>query len=156
MIGVTDRRQYRALQEEITALEAELDRLETEAWNSWTRSETSGRGCRRRRRDERDRQTAAETAELAEMAAETAQAQAADEEIAGEIERLIGHAAGADGRHVARLRAQYDRAVVRVQDGACGGCFGQLPAQQGIDAAQGRAAGPLPVLRPYVVRKSWK
>lgn len=155
VIGVKDRRQYRALQDEIRSLENELETLETAGLelleSSETREEDAGQA-----RDELDRQTDRGDQEISEMAAETTRAKAAEEEIVQEIERLIGIMPQAEGRHVARLRGQYDRAVVRVKSGACGGCFAQLPVQVGLDAVQGRALVRCSSCARYVVRKSWK
>lgn len=155
VIGVSDRRQYQALQNEIKALETEMDRLETEAIGLL--DEVGGTDQHLdRAKDERDSQAAKGSAERTKMGAETVQAQAAELEITAEIERLIGMLPAQISRHVVRLRKQYSQAVVRIQDGACGGCFGLLPAQQGIDAAQGRALVQCSSCARFVVRKPWK
>jgi len=155
VIGVTDRRQYNALKDEIRSLEAQLERLETTGLElleaSDLKEDNAGQA-----RDDLDRQHDRGSEEIARMEAESAKAKAAEEEIVQEIERLIGTMPPAEGRHVARLRGQYDRAVVRVESGACGGCFGQLPIQVGLDAKQGRALVRCSSCARYVVRKSWK
>jgi len=155
VVGVTDRRQYRALQTEIKALETELDRLETEAIELM---DDIGRKDRQtdQASGQRDTQADRGSAELAKMGEETAKAQAAEKEIVGEIERLTAMMPDPVKRQVARLHTQHARAVVRVQDGACGGCFGRLPTQQGIDAAQGHALVRCASCARFVVRKSWK
>jgi len=153
--SVTDRRQYQALQNEIRALENELDNLETEAIELM-----DDVGSKDRQTDqsssERDAQADRGSAELAKMGEETAKAQAAEKEIVGEIERLTGMMPDMVARQVARLHTQHSRAVVRIQDGTCGGCFGRLPTQQGIDAEQGRALVRCASCARFVVRKSWK
>ncbi len=155
VIGISDRRQYKALQKEIRALEMEMDRLETEAIGLL--EETDGQDQHLgQAEDERDSQAAKGSVERSKMGAETAQARAAEVEISGEIERLVGMLPARISRHVVRLRNQYPQAVVRVQDGTCGGCFSLLPAQQGIDAAQGRALVQCSSCARYVVRKPWK
>jgi predicted nucleic acid-binding Zn-ribbon protein len=155
VIGISDRRQYQALQNEIRALETELDRLETQAIELM---EDVGRKDRQTRQADRERDTQADrgSAELARMDKETVQAQAAEEEILGQIARLMSMLPDPVARHLARLRTQHSRSVVRVQDGACGGCFSLLPTQQGIDAARGHALVRCNSCSRYVVRKSWK
>jgi predicted nucleic acid-binding Zn-ribbon protein len=153
--GVTDKRQYRALKSEIKALEKELDHLETQAIELMDDVGLKGQQTDQAR-GQRDAQADRGSAELARMDEETAKAQAAEKEIVGEIERLTAMMPEAVKRQVARLHTQHARAVVRVQDGACGGCFGRLPTQQGIDAAQGRALVRCASCARFVVRKSWK
>ena len=153
--GITDRRQYKALQAEIKVLASTLDRLETEAIELMDNV-----GHRERQTDraqgDRDSQADRGSAELTRMDEETVRAGAAELEIAGEIERLTGLLPDKIARHVTRLRAQYPQAVVRVQAGVCGGCFSLLPAQQGIDAEQGRALVRCSSCARYVVHKSWQ
>ena len=155
VIGISDRRQYQALQAEIKVLESALDRLETEAIelmdNIGRREQKAGQA-----KGERDSQADRGSAELTRMGEETVRARAAELEIAGEIERLTGLLPDKIARHVIRLRAQYSQAVVRVQAGACGGCFSILPAQQGIDAEQGKALVRCSSCARYVVHKSWQ
>jgi predicted nucleic acid-binding Zn-ribbon protein len=155
VIGISDRRQYKALQAEIKALETEMDSLETEAIELMDdvrrRDRQTGQA-----KDERDSQSDRGSAELARMDEETVRARAAEQEIVGEIERLTGLLPGKIARHVIRLRTQYPQAVVRVQAGTCGGCSSLLPAQQGIDAEQGRALVRCSSCARYVVHKSWQ
>jgi predicted nucleic acid-binding Zn-ribbon protein len=155
VIGITDRRQYQALQKEIRSLEMELDRLETRAIELM---EDVGRKDGQIRQADREREVQAErgAAELARMDQETVQARAAEEEILAQIARLMSMLPDSIARHLVRLRTQHSRSVVRVQDGACGGCFSRLPTQQGIDAAKGHALVRCNSCSRYVVRKSWK
>jgi predicted nucleic acid-binding Zn-ribbon protein len=155
IIGVSDRRQYKAMQTEIRTLEAELEKLETAGLEILESSEQSDESAEEARVD-LDRQAIRGAEEIARMEAETVKARAAEEEITEEIERLVAIMPQAEARHVARLREQYGRAAVRVQGGACGGCFGQLPVQVGIDAEQGRSLVRCASCARYVVRKSYK
>lgn len=153
--AVGDPRQYRALQDEIGNLEAELDRLETsglELLDDVRRKDTAAGEARR----DRDAQESRGTEELDQMRREMEMARAAEEEIVQEIDRLTGLLPDVESRHVKRLMANLPQAVVRVQSGACGGCFSQLPAQQAIDAEQGKALVRCGSCSRYVVRKSWK
>jgi len=154
VIGVSDGRQYQALQNEIKALETELDRLETRAIELMENVGHQDRQTDQAGR-ERDNQADRGSAELARMDQETVQARAAEQEIVEQISRLMSMLPEPVARHVTRLRTQHSRAVVRVQDGACGGCFGLLPTQQGIDAEKGRALIRCASCSRFVVRKSW-
>jgi predicted nucleic acid-binding Zn-ribbon protein len=57
--------------------------------------------------------------------------------------------------HLGRLREQYDQAVVRVEGRSCAGCGGQMPQQQAIDAARGKALVRCPSCARFVVRMSY-
>lgn len=153
--AVRDSRQLAALETEIQGLAAELDRLETAglALLDEVRRMDGDAGQARR---ERDAQETRGSTEIDKMAGEAAMARAAEEEIVQEIDRLVGLLPISEGRHVKRLMAQLPQAVVRVQSGACGGCFSQLPVQQGLDAKQGRALVRCASCTRYVVRKSYK
>lgn len=154
-IGITDRRQYKALRTEIRTLETELDRLETQ-----TIELMDDVGDQDRQADvakgDRDSQMDRGSEEIVRMDEETVKARAAEQEIVSEIERLTGLLPDRIARHVIRLRTQYPQAVVRVQAGACGGCFGVFPTQQGIDAEQGKALVKCPSCARFVVHKSWQ
>jgi predicted nucleic acid-binding Zn-ribbon protein len=153
--GVSDSRQLAALESEIQGLAAELDRLETSGLallDEVGRMDDDAGDARR----ECDAQETRGSAEMEEMTREVEMAGAAEEEIVQEIDRLIGLLPIREGRHVKRLMAQLPQAVVRVQSGACGGCFGQLPVQKGLDAKQGRALVRCASCTRYVVRKSYK
>jgi predicted nucleic acid-binding Zn-ribbon protein len=152
---VQDKRQYQAVQDEIKSLEAELERLETAGLELLDSSDRKDGDVEQAQVD-LNLQSGRGDEEMTQMATESSKANAAEEEIVQEIDRLIGMMPQAEGRHVARLRGQYDQAVVRVENGACGGCFGQFPVQVGIDAAQGRALVRCSSCARFVVRKSWK
>ena len=153
--GAADSRQRQALVHEIKSLEEELDRLETVglALVDEVRQKDGDAGQALQEREAQDLRGAEE---LQRMQQETARAKAAEAEIVQEIERLVGLLPDNVGRHVGRLRSQYSQAVVRVQSGACGGCFSQLPVQQGLDAAKGRALVRCASCARYIVRQDWK
>ena len=155
VIGISDRRQYKALQTEIRALESELDRLETQAIELMDDVGDQDRQTGEAK-GEREAQVDRGTKEIGRMDEETARAKAAEQEIVSEIERLTGLLPDRISRHVVRLRTQYPQAVVRVQAGACGGCFSVFPAQQGLDAEQGKALVKCPSCARFVVHKSWQ
>ncbi len=155
VIGITDRRQYKALQTEIRALESEMDRLETQAIELMDDVGDKDRQTGQAK-GERDAQVDRGSREIVRMDGETTRAKAAEQEIVSEIDRLTGLLPDRIGRHVVRLRTQYPQAVVRVQAGACGGCFSVFPAQQGIDAETGKALVKCPSCARFVVHKSWQ
>ena len=95
-------------------------------------------------------------AEITRLAGEAGEAAAACEKLASELERLLHMLPEAAKRHVQRLRKNGGPAVVRVQGGACGGCFGQLPVQQGIDAEKGRTLVRCAGCARYVVHRPWR
>ena len=152
--GVSDSRQLLALQAEIKNLAKELDRLETFglALLDDVRRKDGAAGTARR---ERDAQESCGTEEMEKMAGEMRLARAAEQEILLEIERLTGLLPDRESRHVKRLMSQLPPAVVRVQSGACGGCFSQLPVQKALDAEQGKALVRCGSCARYVVRKAW-
>ncbi|MCK9996344.1 MAG: hypothetical protein KAH56_08710 [Candidatus Krumholzibacteria bacterium] len=155
VIGITDRRQYKALQTEITALETELDHLETQAIELM--DDVGDKDLQTdQAKGDRDAQVDRGSKEIVRMDEETVRARAAEQEIVSEIERLTGLLPDRIARHVIRLRSQYPQAVVRVQAGACGGCFSVFPAQQGLDAQQGKALVQCPACARFVVHKSWQ
>lgn len=152
---LTEPRQIEALQGEIQSLEGEIDRLETmglELLDEVRRmaGDTGQALAQREVQEERG------SAEIQKMVAESKLARAAEEELVSEIERLTSLLPENVRRHVGRLQAQYGQAVVRVQSGACGGCYGQLPLQQGIDAEQGKTLVRCASCARFIVRKSWK
>jgi len=153
--GLSDLRQYEALQAEIKSLEDELDGLENrglELLDEVRRMEDDS-GQARRDRDVRGERGAGE---MEKMRRETRMARAAEEELIRQIDRLTGMLPDSEGRHVKRLMSHLPQAVVRVQSGACGGCFSQLPVQKALDAEQGRALVRCGSCARYIVHKSWK
>lgn len=155
IVGISDRRQYRALQEEIAALEGRLDRLETEAIELLESSDVRARQAVDSA-DARDRQEDESRQELAELSRNRSQANAAETEILAEIERLQKMLPVKEGRLVERLRRSLPQAVVHISNGACGGCFGQLPPQQAIAADQAKAVVICPSCARFVVHRPWR
>jgi len=149
LIGVTDRRQFKALQVEIGGLERRLDDLETAALEFLEEPSAGTAPLSVAATEDR-------SAEIKQIEAAQEKAALAEEEITGEIDRLVAMVPASHGGHLKRLRGQYSRSVVRVADRACGGCGGQLPQQQALDAAGGKAAVRCPSCARYVVRQSYK
>lgn len=154
VVGCCDSRQYQAFQLEIAGLEQKLNRLEDEALALLAEVEQAGAGRAAAKRDQA-RQADQGQSEISEMAAEARQATAARDELVVELADRIQLLPVVIRRHVLRLREHGDRAVVRVEGGACGGCFGQLPAQLGIDADKGRAVVRCAGCACYVVHRDW-
>lgn len=155
IIGISDRRQYQALKSETEGLTAEYDRLETRALELLGELEQTGEQVRTAK-DDRQQQAERGLDERKRLNEEAGRAAAAAAEIEEEILRLQGLLPEALARHHLRLRKQYPTAVVRVQNGACGGCFGQLPPQQAIDAAKGKNLVRCSSCARFVVHPSWK
>ncbi|MCP4574296.1 MAG: hypothetical protein GY838_18195 [bacterium] len=154
LVGLVDRRQHRALSEEITALERRLDRLESEAYElldeADERSDEVAEAKQGGRRAE-DRRTAA----AAGAAAAGDRVDALEHESAVEIARLLDLLPPDVARHVKRLQTRGGRAVVRLEGGACGGCFALLPPQQAIAVDKGRLLVRCASCSCYVVHKPW-
>lgn len=155
IIGISDRRQFRALQAEIAGLQQKLSELEDEALALLTAAETATKG-----RDEvlaeSDAQCVRGTEEIERLDGESARAVAAAGALAEKIAHCVGMLPPEIRRRVERLRQNGGPAVVTVQSGACGGCFGQLPAQQAIDADKGRALVRCPGCARFVVHQAWR
>ncbi|MFN2370776.1 MAG: zinc ribbon domain-containing protein [Candidatus Krumholzibacteriia bacterium] len=154
-VGVADRRQHRALAEEIAQLEARIDQLENEAIAGLDEASTRRSAAEAARSDEADL-AARDLAAHADLAAGVARAEAALAEIRAELERLQRMLPPDVARHVARLRGRDGHAVAWVEQGACTGCFAQLPPQDGIAADQGRRLVKCASCARYVVRKPWR
>ncbi len=155
LVGLVDRRQHRALGEEITALERRRDRLEDEAYELLDEAEVHSGEVAEARQDgsrAQDRRSVAE----AELAAAHDRVDATEHEAATEIARLVDLLPADVARHVGRLRSRGDRAVVWLQDGACGGCFGLLPPQQAIAVDKGRILVRCASCSRYVVHRPWR
>ncbi len=153
--AVSDSRQLLALQVEIKNLEEELDRLETVGLDLLDDVRRRGGDAGTARR-ERDAQEVRGSEEMDKMAREMEMARAAAQEILQEIERLSGLLPESESRHFKRLMSKRPPAVARVQSGACGGCFAQLPVQRALDAEQGKALVRCGSCARYIVHKSWK
>jgi predicted nucleic acid-binding Zn-ribbon protein len=155
IIGVSDRRQYRALQTEIAGLRQKLSDLEDEALALLNSTETASAGRAEALRD-RDAQSARGGEEIVRLDGEAERASAAATELAAKIARCVQMLPAEIRRQVVRLQQNGGPAAVRVQSGACGGCFGQLPAQQAIDADKGRALVKCASCARFVVHQTWR
>ena len=152
-VGLTDRRQHWALGEEIAALQRKLEDLELAALAALEAGDAGEKEAGEARR-EAERVSARMPAPDPEADRRT---EAATLELEQEIERLVGMLPPDIGRHVARLRQRGDRAVAWVDEGGvCTGCFGQLPAQQGIAANKGRVLVRCTTCSRYVVHRPWR
>ncbi len=155
LIGVTDRRQHQALLREIASLEQRREDLEEAAIASLDSSDQAQRQASRAR---------SEQAQQADAGA--ARAQASQKEAAAmserlghidtDLQRLLGMLPPVERKHVERLMDRLDRAVVGLKDGACTGCFNQLPQQEAINVERGRTVMRCPSCRRFLVRRSWK
>lgn len=152
LVGVTDRRQHRALLEEIAALERRIGKLEMAGLEAIVSADV-----------------AQETSDQAGRDAEHAGRRAPDEdpdgdcrrdeavaELEAEIVRLTGLLPPDAGGHVQRLRRRGDRAVAWGDKGTCTGCFSQMPPQHGIAVECGRQAIRCASCARYVVHRPWR
>jgi len=154
IIGITDRRQHQAMLREIGSLEQKLVRLEDEAMGLLEAVEAAAEVRNETEAERRVQKDRGQT-EIDRMDGETGQAAAAQAELEADMDRLLAMLPEAVKRHVQRLRQKNGRSVVHVQNGACGGCFGQLPAQQALDADKGRVLVRCAGCACYVVHRAW-
>ena len=153
--GLADVRQVAAIEQEITVLKEQLDAHETRALELLDELGAGSRVAADARR-ECDEQDERRRRQQLEMRAKSLQAAAAEEELVGEIERVVALLPDPVARHVRRLRQGRERSVVYVESGACGGCFAQLPAQQGIAAEHGTSVIQCASCASYVVHRPWR
>lgn len=154
MVGVSDRKQHKALTDEIRSLENRLDRLETEAIACLEEEEARAQQADQADRESRDHGRETRT-ELETMSENTAELEARIENIRLDLERLVGMLPVGEKRHVTRLREKLDQAVVFQHNGACCGCFHQLPVQKAINVDRGRAIVRCPSCMRFIVHRSW-
>lgn len=155
MIGVSDRRQHKALTDEITALRHRLARLEEEAMALLEREEQDLQGADQAQQESRARQQAAQEAALKK---DQTREDLNDTitHIDADLARLLGMLPEGEKRHVQRLKSKLDQSVVHLYNGACQGCFHQLPVQEAINVNRGRTVVRCPSCLRYVVHRSWK
>ena len=142
-----DDRQAGALRREIAALEAQLDQLLDQACQMMAGGVGQGAAA-----------PSAVCADLQEAdgglnAGEIQRLELEGTRIDQQIARLLGIVPADVARHVQRLWGQGGRAVVFVQEGACGGCYGRLPTQQGIAVARGKAMVRCPACARFIVHR---
>jgi predicted nucleic acid-binding Zn-ribbon protein len=155
LAGLGDPRQIEALRHEITQMEQRLDALETRALELLDEAGDTNRDAETARQETREQEDR-RLREQGAMRDASAQAAAAEKELELEIERLVGLLPPAVLRHVRRLKRGLDQSAVFVSGGACGGCFGQLPAQQGIAAENGSSLIQCASCSRYVVHRPWR
>ena len=155
LVGVSDRRQHRALGEEIAALVRRIDQLEEEAIAALDTVDARRDEAAGAHRDQ-DELARRDLAVHADLEARVRQAEVAQAEIQAEIDRLVSMLPPEVSRHVVRLRRRDGHAVAWVEGGACTGCFAQLPPQEAIAADLGRQLIRCSSCTRYVVRKPWR
>lgn len=135
---VADERQAVAVRAELQALEHRRDALEAEALGLLGALETAEAAAGEARQDAALQQarSRAELQKLSEAADRGAAALAAGEQ---ELERLLGMLPGDLSRHLRRLYGRGLPGVAEIRDGACGGCFGQLPTSLAGEVAGRRS-----------------
>ncbi len=144
LVGLADRRQHRALTEEISAQVRRLDKLETEALDLLEEA------------DERSGEAGEARREASTLAEAEPKAAALEAETVAEIRRLMAMLPPDVARHVVRLRRGDGRSVARLENGACSGCFGLLPAHQAIAVDKGQALVRCTTCTRFVVHRPWR
>ena len=155
LVGVSDRRQHQALLREIAQLEKKREELEEAAIASLESGERAGQEAAQARVE----QTEIHAAGDAESQAKAQEASAMSERLENidvDLKRLLGMLPPLEKKHVERLMEKLDRAVVPLHNGACTGCFHQLPRQEAINVGRGRSVMRCPSCRRYLVHESWK
>jgi len=155
LAGLGDPRQVEALEKEIVLLSQRLDSLETRALELLDEAGDTSREAETARL-ETIRQEDKQLREQGAMREDSVRAAAAEEELGLEIERLVGLLPAQVSRHVRRLKQGLDQSAVYLAGGACGGCFGQLPAQQAIAAEKGSTLIQCASCSRYVVHRPWR
>jgi predicted nucleic acid-binding Zn-ribbon protein len=154
-VGLTDRRQSRAVHDEIRTLENRLDRLEDQTINLLDKQELIKTEAEDSRNESRAHGAKSKTKQEA-MAADNTVLSQRTLHINRELERLVSMLPPSESRAVIRLREKLDQAVVHHHEGACQGCFNQLPQQQAIQVDLGRAVVRCPSCMRFLVHRSWR
>ncbi len=155
LIGVSDRRQHHALQTEITGLKNRLEQLDNEAMALLEQEESGLAAADQAEAESRLReQAAAEARRHTEDSARDLSTRL--HHIDQELARLLGMLPPTEQRHVTRLKKKLDQSVVHLHNGACQGCFHQLPVQEALNVERGRTLVRCPSCLRYVVHRSWK
>ena len=155
LIGVSDRKQHRALTEEISSLEKRMDRLEEEAIACLYEEDSQAQAAEEARQESDDHGTETD-ATLHSMENESKELSTRIENIQLDLQRLISMLPVGEKRHLDRLRQKLDQSVVYQHNGACCGCFHQLPVQDAINVDRGRTVVRCPSCMRYIVHRSWK
>lgn len=155
LLGVTDNRQHLALTEEISALARRLDHLEDEAIAFLEEEESRVQHAGESRQESLAHGSETEDA-LHSMERESKDLADRIKNIELDLQRLVSMLPDADARHVQRLRQKLDQSVVFVHNGACCGCFNQLPVQEAINVDRGRTLVRCPSCLRYIVHRPWR
>ncbi len=155
LIGLSDSRQVRAVTEEISSLKHRLDRLEDQAIALLNEQDDLQAGAVESQLESRDHGVKSR-AKQNSMARESVDLNQKTHHIQLDLDRLVGMLPPVENRAIFRLREKLDQAVVHHQDGACLGCFNQLPRQQAIVVEQGRTLVRCPSCRRFIVHRSWR
>ncbi len=155
LVGLTDRRQVRAVNDEISGLKLRLDRLEDETISlldkqDLLKAEATESQCESRAHGTKS------LARQETMASDSMALTQKVKHIKDDVQRLISMLPPVEGRAVGRLREKLDQAVVHHHKGACQGCFHQLPLQQGIAVDSGRTIVRCPSCMRFLVHRSWR
>jgi len=155
IVGLTDRRQVRAVTDEISQLKQRLDRLEDDTIQLLDKQDQLKSEADESRSESRIHGTSSRARQDA-MANASVDLSQKSKHILDDMQRLISMLPAAEGRAVVRLREKLDQAVVHHHEGACQGCFHQLPMQQAISVDGGRTVVRCPSCMRFLVHTSWQ
>jgi len=155
IVGLADPRQVRAVRDEISQLKQRLDRLEDDTIKlldkqDLLKSEATESQCESRSHGTKSR------ARQEAMASASVNLSQKTKHIQDDMQRLISMLPPTEGRAVIRLREKLDQAIVHHHEGACQGCFHQLPMQQAISVDGGRDMVRCPSCMRFLVHRSWR
>ncbi len=155
IVGLTDRRQVRAVTDEISQLKQRVDRLEDETIDLLDKQEKLVSEASDSRNESRVHGTKSK-AKQAAMASDSIDLSQQTKHIQVDLERLVSMLPPSEARILLRLRDKLDQAVVHHHEGACQGCFSQLPQQQAIVVDSGRTIVRCPSCMRFIVHRSWR
>ncbi len=134
---VRDNKEYKALRDEITSLETQIDTRETATLQLIENAERRQEKAAALRQESDDKQSEL-AQQLAELAADAEQAAARSEQLETEIERLLSMVPADVRATFSRLRQGVPLPAAYLDEAACGGCHAQFPAQEAIEIARGK------------------
>lgn len=155
IVGLTDSRQLRAVTDEIFQLKQRLDRLENDTIKLLDQQDLLNSEATESKCESRDHGIKSRAKQEA-MATDSAQLSQKTKHIQDDMDRLISMLPPTEGRAVLRLREKLEQAVVHHHEGACQGCFHQLPQQQAISVDGGRNIVRCPSCMRFLVHRSWR
>lgn len=152
---VSDPRQHQALDQEIAALQVRLSGLEDQALACLDEEEVLAGAADTARREtgEHGLRTERDRLEIREQSRAMAERVG---HIDQDLHRLLAMLPPGEKRHVERLRGKLSRSVVYQHNGACCGCFNQLPVQEALNVDRGRTVVRCPSCLRYIVHRPWK